>query len=83
MKKNVLDFEPDTALFVEDNNALIFYKEITKFAKQYLTENGKLYFEINEAFGKETADLLSKEGFKDVNIHKDLNGKDRIVEGKM
>lgn len=81
MEKNVLDFEPNTALFVEDNNPLVFYKAITQFAQQHLSSNGKLYFEINEQFGKEVKELLLSFGFSDVGILKDINGRDRIVRG--
>ncbi|MCD4795224.1 MAG: peptide chain release factor N(5)-glutamine methyltransferase [Bacteroidales bacterium] len=80
MEKNVLDYEPESALFVEDNNPLVFYKAIAGFAKHHLNENGKLYFEINEMFGNEVKGLLLSAGFKDVEIIKDINGKDRIVK---
>lgn len=79
MQKNVLDFEPDIALFVPDDDPLIFYREIAEFAKKYLTTNGLLYFEINEAFGLETKELLKSIEFEKVEVFKDLNGKDRFV----
>jgi len=82
MKKNVLDFEPSSALFVENDDALIFYRKITKFAKLHLEPNGFLYFEINEAFGSETAQLLMNESFTNVKIMNDLNEKNRIVYGQ-
>ena len=78
MKQNVLDYEPHTALFVRDNDPLIFYRKITEFAAKKLNNGGKLYFEINEKFGKETLDLLREFGFKNCNICKDLFGKDRM-----
>jgi release factor glutamine methyltransferase len=81
MRENVIDHEPSLALFVDDNDPLVFYKAITLKAKQFLFPKGKLYFEINEQFGEETANLLIQAGFKDVKIVKDLNGKDRIVNG--
>jgi len=81
MQSNVLDYEPHLALFVEDEDPLLFYKEIVKFSTQFLNKNGKLYFEINEKFGAETADLLRVNDFVDVEVVKDLNGKDRIVKG--
>lgn len=80
MEKNVLDFEPGTALFVEDNKPLIFYDAIAGFAKQHLNENGKLYFEINERFGNKVKSLLLSAGFIGVEVIKDINGKDRIVK---
>ena len=81
MQSNVLDYEPHLALFVEDEDPLLFYKEIVKFSTQFLNKNGKLYFEINEKFGAETADLLRANDFVYVEVVKDLNGKDRIVKG--
>jgi len=83
MEKNVLNFEPKLALFVEDNNPLIFYKTITEFASKNLNKGGKLYFEINEMFGKEVKTLIQSYNFKSVEIIKDINGKDRIVTGNI
>lgn len=79
MQKNVLDYEPETALFVDDNNPLIFYKAISKFAKSHLKTNGKLYFEINEALGDEVKKMLEDFGFNKVVLKSDLNGKNRMV----
>ncbi|MBB3697470.1 peptide chain release factor N(5)-glutamine methyltransferase [Flammeovirga yaeyamensis] len=81
MDKNVVDFEPELALYVDDDNPLIFYKRITLLAAEKLKKGGALYFEINEQFGKETAQLLLDAGFKEVSITKDFQGKDRMVEG--
>lgn len=82
MNANVLEYEPHLALFIEEKNPLLFYKVITEKAKRYLLPKGKLYFEINEQFGKETAELLINSGFNNVAVIKDLNGKDRIVRGE-
>jgi release factor glutamine methyltransferase len=82
MKANVLEHEPHLALFVEENNPLIFYKAIAEKAKKSLLPGGKIYFEINEQFGKETAEVLTKAGFKEVRILKDLHDKDRMVSGE-
>jgi release factor glutamine methyltransferase len=79
MSKNVLDYEPHIALFIEDDDALKFYKAISDFALENLSENGKLYFEINEALGSDVKKLLEKKGLKNVLIKKDMSGKDRIV----
>lgn len=79
MQANVLDYEPHLALFVDDESPLLFYNAISCFAKHNLKEGGKLYFEINEHFGIQTAELLKNKGFKNVNIAKDINTKDRIV----
>lgn len=79
MDKNVTDFEPHLALFVEDNNPLVFYKAIAEFAKNHLKDKGKLYVEIHEKLGNEVKALFESVGFKQVVIVKDINEKDRIV----
>jgi release factor glutamine methyltransferase len=79
MEKNVLDFEPDLALFVSDDDPLIFYNRIADFAKVHLIDGGYLYFEINEAFGKECQEMLQEKGFSEINLKKDIHGKDRMV----
>lgn len=79
MKKNVLDFEPHLALFVENDNALLFYKAIAQFALTNLTPNGKLYVEIHEELGQEVKSLFEKTGFDAVKIINDMNNKNRIV----
>lgn len=76
---NVLEFEPHLALFVEDNDALLFYRKITELAKSHLAENGKLYFEINQYLGKETVALVESYGFKNVQLIKDIYGNDRMI----
>ncbi|MEM5538128.1 peptide chain release factor N(5)-glutamine methyltransferase [Olleya sp. AS48] len=81
MTSNVLDNEPHLALFVSDDNPLIFYKAITKFASQYLKTNGELFFEINEYLGKEMIALLIDNGFKNVQLKQDFFGKDRMISG--
>ena len=81
MHKNVLKNEPHLALFVENDNALLFYKAIIKFANNYLKVGGSLYFEINEAFGLEMTALLKENGYQDIELKKDINGKDRMIKG--
>ena len=83
MKKNVLDYEPDLALFVPDDDALIFYKAICKFASQKLINEGFLFFEINEKLGKEVCDILRAYSFSDIILKKDIEGKDRMVRAKL
>ena len=83
MQKNVLNYEPHEALFVDDKNPLVFYSAIVDFAKKHLNSDGKLYFEINEKFGREVAELLKSQGFSSVEINKDFRGKDRFVNGTM
>lgn len=79
MSPNVLKNEPHLALFVPDEDPLVFYREITSFASKYLNKGGKLYFEINEAFGPNTVKLLQDAGFKDIYLRKDIPGKDRMI----
>lgn len=80
MKDNVLKYEPHLALFVPDNDPLLFYRSIAYFARTHLTENGSLYFEINRAFGKETCDMLAELGFSSIQLKKDLSGNDRMIK---
>lgn len=80
MANNVLDFEPSIALFVADDDALIFYKAIALFAQHHLKENGSIYAEINEALGAEVIDIFASQGFKIIELRKDLQGKDRMVK---
>jgi release factor glutamine methyltransferase len=79
IKKNVLDNEPHLALFVDDNDALIFYRKIAELAQKNLSENGQLYFEINQYLGIETYDLLQKMNFKNIELRKDIYGNDRMI----
>jgi len=79
MKRNVLDFEPHIALFVPENDPLLFYRVIGLKSKSALTPGGSLWFEINENFGREVKNLLQGQGYKDVQIKNDLDNKDRIV----
>lgn len=81
MEKNVLMYEPGTALFVPDNDPLLFYRRITGFGKKHLKPEGRLYFEINAQFGDETVLLLEREEYKNIELIKDIYGKDRIVTG--
>ncbi len=79
---NVLEYEPHLALFVEDNDALLFYRKITDLAKKNLKPNGQLYFEINQYLGKETLELLENFGFKNIELKKDIYGNDRMIFAK-
>ncbi|MEP4375146.1 MAG: peptide chain release factor N(5)-glutamine methyltransferase, partial [Algoriphagus sp.] len=82
MHKNVLDFEPELALFVSNEDPLIFYKRISEIGKQLLKPNGKLYFEINENYGNDVASLMQDLGYSEVRVLKDLNEKERMVAGR-
>ena len=79
LKNNVLKNEPHVALFVENDNPLIFYAKIAELAKNYLNKNGLLFFEINQYLGTETIDLVNKKGLKNIQLKKDMFGNDRIV----
>ena len=79
IQKNVLDYEPHLALFVEDDDALLFYKKIADLALKNLTKKGKLYFEINQYLGKETAQMLQEKGFKNIELRKDIYQNDRMI----
>jgi release factor glutamine methyltransferase len=77
--KNVIDFEPELALFVEDNDPFIFYKKIARFSKTHLKKRGKIYVEINEISAEEIKQVFEKEGFK-ATIKKDIYGKERMIK---
>ena len=80
IKKNVLDYEPHLALFVEDTDALLFYRKIAQLALKNLAPNGLLFFEINQYLGKETVELLKNLGLKNIELKKDIYGNDRMVK---
>ena len=80
MLDNVLEYEPNLALFVSDNDPLLFYKKIGLLAAESLNKGGKLFFEINEKYGAEIVALLSKIGFVDIALKKDVNDKDRMLK---
>ena len=79
MKSNVINYEPHQALFVSDQDPLVFYKAIASKSKTLLNGFGKVFVEINESLGNEVKDLFESSGLKEVKIIKDLYGKDRIV----
>jgi release factor glutamine methyltransferase len=83
IKKNVLDYEPHLALFVDDNDALVFYRKIAALAKNGLLENGQLFFEINQYLGKEMTDLLETMDFKNIELKKDIYDHDRMMKGNV
>ena len=83
MKKNVLDFEPPVALFVPDEDPLLFYRAIVNLSQKILSPLGKIYFEINENKGREICAMLESTGYSEVKIVNDINGKERIVKGRL
>ena len=80
MKLNVVDHEPDIALFVKDDDPLLFYRKISQLSKQYLRHHGTLYLEINEYLGVEMEKMLNEAGFKHVELKKDMFGKNRMIK---
>lgn len=82
MSKNVLDYEPASALFVPDDDPLKFYKAIIRIAREGLTANGRLFFEINPLYAEELRSELASAGFEDIEIVKYIDGKDRFIKAK-
>lgn len=80
MERNVLDWEPGLALFVPDDDPLVFYRRIAEIGWQRLVSCGTLYYEINQAYGGETVELLRSIGYVDVELRKDLSGNDRMIK---
>jgi release factor glutamine methyltransferase len=83
IKKNVLEYEPHLALFVEDNDALIFYRKIAKLAQKNLSVSGQLFFEINQYLGEEMLSLLRNMNFETIELRKDIYGNDRMISCKV
>lgn len=81
--QNVLNFEPHTALFVDDDNPLLFYDKIADFTKNHLSENGYLFFEINQYLGQATLALLRQKGFVNLELKKDFKGNDRMIRAQI
>ena len=79
MQHSVLDYEPNIALFVSDDNPLLFYRKIADLAKNNLTENGNLYFEIHHKQGSNVVQFLQSTGFREITLRKDLSGNDRMI----
>jgi release factor glutamine methyltransferase len=82
LAENVLNFEPEISLFVGNDNPLIFYKAIVEYAKSNLSENGFLFFEIHPDFSAEISDLLNLKGFINIELRKDLQGKNRMIKAQ-
>jgi release factor glutamine methyltransferase len=79
MRPNVVDYEPHTALFVPNDDSLLFYKAIAHFAKKRLYPNGAIYLEIHEALSNEVVELFQQEGYHEIEVKKDMQGKKRMV----
>lgn len=83
MHDRVLNYEPHEALFVTDDDPLLFYRRIAEFGLQHLNPGGALFFEINEALGQEMIELLSGIGYRDVELRKDIHERERMVKGRI
>lgn len=79
MERNVLDYEPSTALFVPDSNPLMFYRRIAQVGLESLSDGGRLYFEINPCYANQLSRMLKELGYRNVEIWKDMSGKERFV----
>ena len=80
LKPNVLDYEPHRALFVPDNDPILFFRRIAEFGRDKLTVNGLLYFEINPVYGEAIGRMLHQKGYRNIEITRDLSGKERFVK---
>lgn len=83
IKKNVLDYEPHLALFVANDDALLFYRKIAEIAQKNLVSTGQLFFEINQYLGAETKTLLEQNNFKEVDLRQDIYGNDRMIKASL
>ena len=83
MERNVLEYEPSLALFVPDDDPLLFYRAISRFAKTALKDGGNLYFEINPLYAEPLKQLMQEEGFADIKLYQDSFGKQRFAHGKI
>ena len=80
MERNVLDYEPRQALFVPDEDPLLFYRSISLYATQALKDGGRLYFEINPIYTTMLTDLLANDNFQGITVEKDAEGRERMVK---
>ena len=83
MEANVLEYDPHTALFVSDEDPLIFYRAIGEFGLTHLKDRGSLYFEINQYLGRETCDMLVAMGYRNVEMREDINGNPRMIKATL
>lgn len=81
MQQNVLHYEPHQALFVPDQDPLKFYRALVSFSSTHLKAGGRQFWEINERYGKECFNLMEHNGYENIQLRKDVNGKDRMISG--
>ena len=82
MSANVLEWEPELALFVPDDSPLLFYRKIAELGRDMLVSGGRLYFEINQEYGRETVDMLAGLEYKNIELRKDLFQNDRMIKAE-
>ena len=82
MNANVVDHEPHTALFVPDNDPLVFYRALAAFGKKRMYENGAIYMEIHEEIGNDVVKLFEENGYINVQLKKDMQGKNRMIRAR-
>lgn len=82
MGANVLEWEPETALFVPDDQPLLFYRQIAALGRRLLSSQGKLYFEINREYGRQTIDMLEELGYQNMELRKDISQNDRMIKAE-
>ena len=82
MSANVLEWEPELALFVPDDSPLLFYRKIAELGRDMLVSGGRLYFEINQEYGRETVDMLAGLEYKNIKLRKDLFQNDRMIKAE-
>lgn len=83
MQPNVLEYEPHQALFVPQNKPLLFYERIAEIGLLHLNPEGALFFETGALYGKDTAEMLKKKGYKEVILYQDISGKDRMIKARL
>lgn len=83
MRKNVLRYEPEKALFISDNSPLVFYDKIVELAIKHLSKNGILFFEVNQYLGDDVVELLKQKSFTDVQLKKDFRGNNRVIRASI
>lgn len=82
MEANVLDWEPGMALFVPDDDPLLFYRRIAELGRRMLAPQGRLYFEINREYGQQTTDMLKELGYRNIELKKDISQNDRMIKAE-
>jgi release factor glutamine methyltransferase len=80
MSPNVLDYEPSAALFVPQDDPLLFYRRIADAGQKYLSARGSLYFEINPRYADELSEMLAEKGYRDIVVSRDISGKNRFLK---